>query len=473
MKKTLLTLLSMMILAIGTLSAQDSKAFTPSGNFYGYGFGDYYYMAHSDSLGRGAGNLQYKPYSTTSGLNVNIPTGVTSVTTLTGTPPTSATTTSTLTNTKTNLLGSGSNNNTDANGFQIRRFYLGYDYNFAPNFTASTVLADEQNLDAGGNNTVYLKTALVKWANILPKSKNLLNVIIGQQPTASFATPFGTEPLWGYRSVEKTIMDIHSNDSSTDLGVSLTGDLWHGMSGDSLKPNLIGYVLQLGNGNSAKPENDHYKTLRGNLYTSLLKQKLTVGVYGDYRNLAIGAVNQSAHTFKGYATYNTSKFKIGAEVFSQIYVNGAKLSTGTYQNANVFGWSVFLSGKLLPKVNYYAMVDRYNPDTKYDKNSTYSSVPSLITPQYTTTGSVYTLGASKFSQAAVFSTQNMLVTGLDFTPVNRFHIMPNIWVTQFNSRVNLPDAAKNAKRDYDIVPRVTFYYIFNGLKKVGNNGLDI
>ena len=83
----------MMILAIGTLSAQDSKAFTPSGNFYGYGFGDYYYMAHSDSLGRGAGNLQYKPYSTTSGLNVNIPTGVTSVTTLTGTPPTSATTT--------------------------------------------------------------------------------------------------------------------------------------------------------------------------------------------------------------------------------------------------------------------------------------------------------------------------------------------------------------------------------------------
>lgn len=466
MKKTLLTIFTMLGLAICTLSAQDSSKFKPSGNFWGYGFGDYYYMSHADSLGRGAGNVQFKPYSTTSSLNATIPTGVTSTTVLNGT---TAATTSTLTNTKTNLLGSGTNNNTNSNAFQIRRFYLGFDYNFAPKLTAYTVLDDEKNLDAGGQNTVFLKYAYVKWANIMPKT----NLIIGQQPTPSFAAPFGTEPLWGYRSVEMTIMDMHNNDSSTDLGVALQGDLWHGMSGDSLKPNLIGYMVQIGNGNSAKPENDHFKTLRYNVYSSLLQQKLTLGIYGDFRTVAIGSVNQSAHTFKGYASYNTDKFKIGGEIFTQVYVNGAKLSTGSYENTNIFGWSVFLSGKLLPKINYYAMLDWYNPDTKYNENNTYTSAPSVITPQYTTSGSVYSLGASKVSQAAVFSTQTFYTLGFDYTPMNRIHIMPNIWVTQFKSMSNnLPTAAKNARSDYDIVPRLTFYYVFNGSRKIGNNGMD-
>jgi hypothetical protein len=363
------------------------------------------------------------------------------------------------------------NNNTNSNAFQVRRFYLGYDYNFAPKLTAYAVLAHEQNLDASGQNTVYLKYANVKWSDIL-NQKNLLNLIIGQQTTPSFATPFGTEPLWGYRAIERTVMDIHNNDSSTDLGVALQGDLWHGMSGDSLKPNLVGYIIQIGNGNGAKPENDHYKTLRYNFYTSLLKQKLTLGIYGDFHTIAIGAVNQSEHAFKAYASYNTGKFKIGGEVFTQILVNGAKLSTGTYEDDNITGWSVFLSGKLLPKLNYFARLDKYNPDTKYNSNNTYSSAPSVIVPQYTPSGSVYSLAASKISQAAVFSTQTFYTLGFDYTPMNRFHIMPNVWVTEFKSLTNLSAMAKNAKHDYDLVPRVTFYYLFNGSKKVSNNGMD-
>ena len=468
MKKTLLTIFTMLGLIIGTLSAQDKSAFKPSGNLWGYTFGDYYYMGHADSLGRGAGNVQYKPYSTTSSLNASIPTSATSVTTTTGG---TTTTTTTLTNTKTNLLSSGTNNNTNSNAFQVRRFYLGYDYNFAPKLTAYAVLAHEQNLDASGQNTVYLKYANVKWSDVF-NHKNLLNLIIGQQSTPSFATPFGTEPLWGYRAIERTVMDIHNNDSSTDLGVALQGDLWHGMSGDSLKPNLIGYMIQIGNGNGAKPENDHYKTLRYNFYTSLMKQKLTMGVYGDFRTIAIGAVNQSAHTLKAYAAYNTSKFKIGGEVFSQVLVNGAKLKTGTYEDVNNSGWSLWLSGKILPKMNYYARLDKYNPDTKYNANNIYTSVPGVITPQYTPSGSVYSIGSSAVSQSAVFSTQTFYTLGLDFTVMNRFHIMPNVWVTQFNSMANLSAAAVKASKDYDFVPRVTFYYLFNASKKVGNNGMD-
>ena len=92
MKKTLLTIFTMLGLIIGTLSAQDKSAFKPSGNLWGYTFGDYYYMGHADSLGRGAGNVQYKPYSTTSSLNASIPTSATSVTTTTGGTTTTTTT---------------------------------------------------------------------------------------------------------------------------------------------------------------------------------------------------------------------------------------------------------------------------------------------------------------------------------------------------------------------------------------------
>jgi hypothetical protein len=51
--------------------------------------------------------------------------------------------------------------------------------------------------------------------------------------------------------------------------------------------------------------------------------------------------------------------------------------------------------------------------------------------------------------------------------------MPNIWYTQFNSMVNLPESAKKAGRDYTLVPRITFYFIFNSSPKISNNGMDI
>ncbi len=468
------------LLALGCLltpavaNAQDAD-FKPSGNLSGYVFGDYYYMVHADSLGRGAGNVQYKPYSTQSTLTPAIPTSTTIV-------YKKGTTTDSLVKlntTKNNILGSGLSNNKGTNAFQVRRFYLAYDYNFAPKFTASATLADEQNLDAGGNNTVYLKYAYVKWADIFPKS----NLIIGQQPTPSFATtPFGTEPLWGYRSIERTIMDIHNNDASSDLGVALTGDLWRGMSGDTLKPNLIGYMVQIGNGSSAKPENDGYKNIRWTAYASLMQQNLTFGYYGDFHTTNIGTVNQSASTFKVYANLKIKNiFKIGGELFTQNWKNCATYKTGATtanEDINIMGWSVFASGKIVKKLNYYARMDMYNPDTKYNKNKIYTAITSApISPSwsYVQAGAS---GLTPFSlspgtnQAAVFSTQTFYTLGFDYTPVKRLHIMPNLWITQFNSMANVSGTAKLAKSDYDLVPRITVYWIFNGSKSVNNNGMD-
>ncbi len=454
--------------------------FKPSGNLWGYVYGDYYYVGHSDSLGRGAGNVQYKPFSTTSTLN-----SITGVSATTTSNASGDVTSIKLASTKSDILGSGTNNYTSANAFQIRRFYLGYDYQFTPKLTAYTLVADEQNLDESGYNTLFLKYAYIKWLNIFPNS----NLLIGQQGTPSFVTPaFATEPLWGYRSIERTIMDMHNNDAAVDLGVSVEGLVWKGFSGDSIKPDIFGYFLQFGNGNSVKPENDGFKNLRLSLYTSLMQQKLTLGFYTDFHTASLSPVTEMVHTYKGYISYRTRKFRIGTEMFTQDWFNGAQLSTSTvanpvFRDVQMFGWSVFLSGKIVENLNFFGRFDIYNPDIRYHNADTYTSVPSIITPSYVQTQTLTTslspfsiTGATPTStvidQAAVFSKQTFIALGFDYTPDKRFHIMPNIWLDDFKSLVNVPAGAVHANKDYDFVPRITFYYLFNQSKFLLNNGMD-
>lgn len=429
-------IISNYILMFGYIAVAQNTDFKPSGNLWGYCFGDYYYMGHADSLGRGAGNVQYKPFST----------------------------------------GNNSTNNyTSANAFQIRRFYLGYDYQFSSKFGSYALLADEQNLDASGNNTVYLKYAYIKWTNIFHDN----NLLIGQQATPAFSMiPFGIGTLWGYRSVERTMTDMHNNESSNDLGIALEGLLWKDFSGDTLHPNLLGYFIMIGNGNSAKPENDGYKNLMYTLYASILKQKLTFGFYGDFHTAALSPMTQMVYTYKVFFDFKTSKINIGTEIFTQDWTNSNKLSNGTWQDCQMFGWSGFITGKILANLNFYARLDIYNPDIRYHNSDTYTSVPSIILPSYTQVQTVisslstFSLTASPVSQAAVFSKQTFYLFGLDFTPDKRFHIMPNIWIDEFSSLVNVPYGAKQTKYNYDLVPRITFYYLFNAVKKIYNNGMD-
>jgi hypothetical protein len=423
-----------------------SEEFKPSGNVWGYVFGDYAFKSQNDSLGRGAGNVQYRG---TGALNSN---NVTSAAAPNLSNPVPA--------------------NVQSNAFQIRRAYLGYDYQFAKNFSVSTVLANEQTLLPNNQNTVYLKYAFVKWSNIWKNS----DLIIGQFQTASFATSGATEPLWGYRSIERTLLDLHNIDGSTDLGFSLQGKLWEqkNITEEGKKPMFFGYAFQLGNGSSAVPESDPYKKVRVNLYASLCNQKLVIGLYGDYTTQQYSPYHTSNTTYKAYISYRNEAFHVGAEVFQQTNQNSDiykvydkvanKLSAGDTSSGVQMGVSVFGSAKIIKnKLSVFARYDMYNPDTKWNTKNVYSSAYSGIK------GSNLT--------SATFYTQTFLTAGLDWTPDKRFHIMPNVWYNAYNSMMSSAYADGTGKplssrmvKDEDIVYRVTFYYIFNPSKKVNNNG---
>ena len=153
------------------VSGSDSafKAGSPnSGKLWGYMFGDYYVKAQADSLNRGSSS-QY------SGVPKN------------------------------------------RNAFQIRRLYLGYNYNITKKFAAEVLLEA-----APGEGLTDTKLAFyIKLANL--RIKDLwkgTDLILGQVGTPGFS--MSSEPIWGYRSIEKTVIDIRGT-PSYDLGASLQG----------------------------------------------------------------------------------------------------------------------------------------------------------------------------------------------------------------------------------------------------------
>ena len=81
-------------LILSNANAQDAKPeFKPSGKVWGYAFGDYYYKVHADSANRGA--LNYSGMAK------------------------------------------------DANAFEFRRIYLGYDYNISEKISTEFLLSYE------------------------------------------------------------------------------------------------------------------------------------------------------------------------------------------------------------------------------------------------------------------------------------------------------------------------------------------
>jgi hypothetical protein len=162
-KRLLLITLFISLLSNNTkaqfVSNSDSafKAGSPnSGQLWGYAFADFYYKGHTDTLNRDGGN-QYK-----------------------GIPK-------------------------DRNAFQIRRVYLGYNYNITKKFSTELLLEGANGATSGealSDNKLafYIKLANVRIKNIWKGT----DLVLGQVSTPGFT--MSSEPTWGYRSIEKTLI---------------------------------------------------------------------------------------------------------------------------------------------------------------------------------------------------------------------------------------------------------------------------
>ncbi|HUX83732.1 MAG TPA: hypothetical protein VMV20_00755 [Chitinophagaceae bacterium] len=358
------------------------STFKPSGQLWGYAFGDFYYKAHSDNASRGGAN-QY----------TGIPAG--------------------------------------RDAFQFRRIYLGYNYNISPKFAAEFLFAAEDNFSGGdllanGKFTAYIKLADIRIKNIWKGT----DLVVGEGATPAF--PLLTEVIWGYRSIERTVSDIRRT-PSFDFGASLQGkfDPDHGN---------FGYDLMVGNGSGDKPEGDNFKWFYGDVYAKFLDQKLVFDLYADYERLNwTPGFHHARNMVKAFAAYNTPYLTIGVEAFTNhgendVVGNASPIFDTTSALSEAI--SFYIHGAIIKdRLNFFARMDNYNPDTKYDH---------VTFTKYTGLTSTYEPN----------NREQFIVAGLDFTPNKNVHFMPNVWYNRYMSQT----AASNT--DYDLVYRITFYYIY-------------
>lgn len=357
-----------------------------SGKLWGSSFADFYYKAHADSLNRGGGN-QY----------TGIPKG--------------------------------------RNAFQIRRLYLGYNYNISKKFSAELLLEATNGATSGDALTDNKLAFYIKLANL--RIKNVwkgTDLVLGQVSTLGF--PMSSEPIWGYRSIEKTLYD-NRGAPSYDLGAALQGKF-------DPKTKNFGYDIMVGNGTGAKPEKDKYKWLSSDIWGKFLDKKIYVNLYIDYSRMApVAGLQHSRNMIKGFVAYTVPKFTVGVEGYINNLKNdnqATEISTGNVDILTVQakGISIFTHGPIIKdKLNFFARFDDLNPDNKID-NSKYNK---------------YVGNTDGFNDP---STKEQFITaGFDFTPISKVHLMPNIW---YNKYINQGFASKY--NSYNLAYRFTFYYVF-------------
>ena len=286
------------------------------------------------------------------------------------------------------------------NGFQFRRIYFTFENQLNDNMKVRLRLESETDkTTSSGLISPYVKDAYLEWANILLYHK----VVIGLSSPPTWEL---SEAKWGYRSIEKTIMDIRKIRSSREMGLGLKGAI--DLNGK------YNHHFMIGNGKGYKgSEDDKYKLFMYSFWF-VPTEGLTLQLYADYQRKTLSLDKVNDIVYKGFLAYENPQFSMGVEGFQQSLKNDAVDSKN-------MGISLFASAIPMPgsKFKVFGRFDYWDPDTDSDNDE-----------------------------------ENFIIGGLDFIPAGNVHVMPNIVVRTYAQE----------EKDSDISARVTFFYKWSSNK---------
>lgn len=169
----------------------------------------------------------------------------------------------------------------------------------------------------------------------------------------------------------------------------------------------------------------------GDFYGYLFDRKIMIDLYADHQT---GPNDQYISSLHSFVVYQTEPVTFGIEVFSGLQ-NNVKSDRSAVRP---FGISLFTRGRIIKdKLNAFARYDSYNPDHSYRDTDAISVYNSAVMRNH--------------------YDEQFITAGLDFIPHKNVHIMPNIWINSYKSK---DENAILVKRKADIVPRLTFYFIY-------------
>ncbi len=300
------------------------------------------------------------------------------------------------------------------NAFQFRRIWFTHDNPISKKFSTRF------RID-GTTGSPIVKDAFVRWKSVFSGS----DLCIGLQLTPAYEI---SSKAWGYRALEKTIMDLHGIVSSRDLGISLRGTIdGHG---------ALNYWVMVGNNSGTGVETDRYKRFYANVEIHPL-ERLLVTFYADYsmkpdiNNAASAAIPKSSMnnddmTTAAFVCYGvTDKFNVGIEAFSKITANGNAIGSPQnviYTAKNALGVTVFGTCSVSPDLTLVSRFDIFDPNT--DGNFTGDA-------------------------------RNYFLAGLSWKVDKNVTIIPNVQYETYER-----SATDNRGYDPSVTGRMTFYYMF-------------
>jgi len=321
--------------------------------------------------------------------------------------------------------------------FQLRRIYFAYDNDISEQFTTRFRLEADQaaatsaptasgDVLPSGKVGVFVKDAYLMWKNVFGGS----NLIFGVQPTPAYDV---SEGAWGYRSLEKTIMDLRGTVPSRDLGISLKGKI--------TSDGMINYWAMFANGSGNNVEIDKYKRYYAHIQLKPVTN-LQATLYVDYKDAVDilntytkNTVSNSAVTtalFLGYS--EPFSYNIGVEAFVQSISNALKdTSAKSYAAKSTMGFSVFGSYNILPELAIVARYDNFNPSTD-DKGKDPVAVTAAV--------------------ANANLSRNYIIAGFSWKVDKNVSIMPNVLYETYET----PKGGKAINAS--TTARLTAYYVF-------------
>ncbi len=289
------------------------------------------------------------------------------------------------------------------NGFWIRRIYFTVDQTISPAWDMRLRLEMNSagDFSATASNMVpYVKDAYLRWQG------GLHSVLAGISPSPTWDV---IEEVWGYRSVERTPLDLQRMGAARDFGVSLKGAF--------NKDKTVRYQAMIGNGNSVGSETDKYKKFLASVgfYPT---SKVVIEGYTDYEPRK-GRFDR--FTLQGFAAYRTDKCRFGVQLARQSRQNGVNAQGLNNDNIVINVASLFAVGTVAPRVTLMGRVDHV-----FDPNPDAARIAYL--------------------PFAPNAKSTLLIGGVDYSPVDNIHLIPNVEIVAYD------------EPDTDVMARMTFAY---------------
>jgi hypothetical protein len=232
--------------------------------------------------------------------------------------------------------------NADGVGFDLERFYVALDHRFNEVLSAN-LTTDLQYSSRTGESDFFVKKAYLQ---AKPSDALTLRVGAADLPWISYVDGF-----YGYRWIEKTLIDRTDFGNSSDWGVHALGEF---------KDGAVSYAISAVDGGGHRdPSKSTSVDLEGRIGAKLSDLHFGVGGYSGKRGQDVPGTPalRTARRLNAALAYTPKSYRIGLEVFAA--ENWENVITLLPDRSR--GYSVFGSHTLNDKLSLFARHDRVRP----------------------------------------------------------------------------------------------------------------